>query len=500
MQFLSQKFCWLFVISIHFFFLNLPTTFAQSGLEDDRVLIQGFFWESYRHGHSVHPEFGSQRWYEIVADQAAQLRDARFDMIWLPPPSYAGWISAGYNPKEYYNLSNSYGSIHQHRKMLEALLANGVEPIADLVFNHRDGLHGWADFKNPDWGPWAITREDEAFYHPDSEVYQLPMEQRGSPECRPTEYTQHGGTCFAYDAFRDIDHENEQVRSDLVCHLLQLKSFGYRGWRYDMVHGFHARWVAYYNRMSQPTFSVGEYDWDKQSEQRGWVWHSATRPGDWTTSSHVFDFMSFFALKDNKGRYDAWYGWNGSGGLGLLGDWTDGIPWKNRAVTFLENHDTGYRTNPDGSPQFGHQFDNFQNNWEVEQGYAYILTHPGVPTVYWKHYFDWGPDLREKIKALINARKIAGVHSGSPLFTQQNARQRGVYAAQLFGRFGQLFVRIGGSDADWTPAFSGFSSVVEFAQGSGWKVWIQREGVTEVIWAPENPALPIPSYEFEELE
>ena len=83
----------------------------------------------------------------------------------------------------------------------------------------------------------------------------------------------------------------------------------------------------------------------------------------------------------------------------MVGDTTDGLPWKNRAVTFLENHDTGYRTNEDGTPQEHHEFDSFANGWEVEQGYAQILTHPGVPTVYWKHYFDWGADLRNRIRA-----------------------------------------------------------------------------------------------------
>lgn len=43
-----------------------------------------------------------------------------------------------------------------------------------------------------------------------------------------------------------------------------------------MVHGYHARWVALYNKRSTPTFSVGEYDWDKQAEQRGWIWCTAT--------------------------------------------------------------------------------------------------------------------------------------------------------------------------------------------------------------------------------
>jgi alpha-amylase len=90
------------------------------------------------------------------------------------------------------------------------------------------------------------------------------------------------------------------VRRDLIRYLLQLKFFGYRGWRYDMVHGYHARWIAVYNRASQPSFSVGEYDWGEQAEQRGWIWHTATNEGDLTTASNVFDFSSFFTLKENK--------------------------------------------------------------------------------------------------------------------------------------------------------------------------------------------------------
>ena len=126
--------------------------FAQSGFEDDRVMLQGFYWESYRHGHERFPQFGTKRWYQIVTDLAPEIRQARFDLIWLPPPSFASQHSAGYDPKEYYNLNNSYGDFAQHRAMLEALLTNGVEPIADIVVNHRNGSTGWADFRNPDWG------------------------------------------------------------------------------------------------------------------------------------------------------------------------------------------------------------------------------------------------------------------------------------------------------------------------------------------------------------
>jgi alpha-amylase len=464
---------------------------AQASFEDDRVMLQGFYWESYRHGHpEKFPGYGAKRWYRIVAEQAEAIRHGRFDLIWLPPPSFAGATSAGYNPKEYFNLGNSYGDAAEHVSMLANLLAHGVEPVADLVFNHRDGSQRWADFKNPDWGTWAITRDDEAFANPGSEVAGTPENERGAAEERPVEYAPHGGTTYGYGAFRDIDHTSERVRRDLIRHLLQLKSAGYRGWRYDMVHGYHAKWIAVYNRASTPTFSVGEYDWDKPDEQRGWIWHTATVAGRLDTASSVFDFMTMFQLKDNKTNYAARY----EMGRGIVRDTTDGVAWKNRAVTFLENHDTGYRSDEDGTPQRGHESDSFANGWEVEQGYAFILTHPGVPTVYWKHYFDWGDDLRDKIRAMINARKVAGVHAGSTVQAQDNARNAGVYAARIVGRNGDLYVRIGGDDGAWAPLHSGYQNYRQYADGAGWKVWLGLPGNPGFQEAPLKGALPIPVY------
>lgn len=468
--------------------------FAQAGFDDDRVMLQGFYWESYRHGHPDWlPGLGAEGWYEIVTEKAPEIRQGRFDLIWLPPPSFAGERSAGYNPREYFNLDNSYGDRQQHRAMLEALLHNGVEPVADIVINHRDGSTGWADFKNPEWDTRAITLNDEAFTNPDSEVFDTPVEMRGAKEEQPGEYTQHMGSTYAYHSFRDIDHTNPQVRRDIVRYLLQLKSMGYRGWRYDMVHGYHARWIATYNRATEPTFSVGEYDWDKHAAQRGWVWHTATTPGDLRTASSVFDFTSQFTLKDNKGNYAALYGPFGTG-IGLVGDHTDGYAWRNRAVTFLENHDTGYRTDESGRAEPHHEHDSFANDWQVEQAYAYLLTHPGVPTVYWKHYFDWGPDLRERIRALINARKAAKVHAGSRVHLQDNAGERGVYAAYVEGANGALYVRIGGSDQDWNPADSSYRDYREYAGGTGWKVWVGLPGNPPVQQVPLKQALPIPQY------
>jgi alpha-amylase len=265
-----------------------------------------------------------------------------------------------------------------------------------------------------------------------------------------------------------------------------------------MVHGFHARWIALYNRLTHPTFSVGEYDWGAHNEQRGWIWNTATDADaqgvdHLRTASSVFDFTTVFTLEQiREGRYHGLYGYGN--GIGMVGDTTDGLPWKNRAVTFVQNHDLGYRTNEDGTPQRGHELDRFAAGWQVEQAYAHVLTHPGVPTVFWKHYFDGGPELRARLRALVNARKVAGVHAGSTVHLQDKARLAGVYAARVDGRHGALYVRIGGSNAEWEPGRSSYRDYREYASGAGWKVWVSLPGNPPFREAPLDPPLPVPAY------
>lgn len=66
---------------------TLTGAHAQAGFNDDRVMLEGFYWESYRFGHpDKFPAQGTQHWYEIVASDAAAIAAANFDLIWLPPP------------------------------------------------------------------------------------------------------------------------------------------------------------------------------------------------------------------------------------------------------------------------------------------------------------------------------------------------------------------------------------------------------------------------------
>src|SRR5260370_4003945 len=78
--------------------------------------------------------------------------------------------------------------------------------------------------------------------------------------------------------------------------------------------------------------------------------------------------------------------------------------WPAMSVTFIEDHDTDK----------DHPFpDEFGNGDQVLQGYAYLLTHPGIPCVFWPHFFDYGQNVATKIQALLRIRKSKGIHRGS---------------------------------------------------------------------------------------
>ena len=105
-----------------------------------------------------------------------------------------------------------------------------------------------------------------------------------------------------------------------------------------------------------------------------------------------------------------------------------------------------------------------------------------------------GTGLQDKIKALINARKVAGVNSGSTVDLQDNAKQAGIYAARVVGTHGELYVRVGGSDDNWQPSAAGYTDYTEYGEGAGWKVWVKIPGNPPVVTAPHHAAFPVPQY------
>ncbi len=451
---------------------------AQGGYDDGRVMIQGFMWESHQQGKQTanggyeYEVDWKNKWYSHVKSKVGELADAEFDVIWLPPPSKGN--DPGYHPEQYYNFSNSYGDEAQHKDLIEALLKAGIEPVADVVINHRNGTGGWATFKNPDWPASYICCTDEFWFQDTNTLNAEDQAIRTKGEKGAADYS---GAWASWQGARDLDHSNSSLREDIKTYLGKLKAFGYRGWRYDMVKGFDPKYVAEYDYASSPTFAVGEYR-DGNPNTLTW-WVDGTKMQGQADPSEkaccAFDFATYELLKQfiNNGQYNY---------LPAV-TWKDGVYDgliainRNKAVTFIENHDTGF-------PQ--EKFDSFSNNDKLMQGYAYILTHPGIPCVYWKHYFEWNHG--NEIKAMIKARKYAGVHSGSFIKTEVHGSDYVAIVGDKSSDSSTLIVKIGPG-----TSFNPDSSVWGLeTSGQGYAVWVRTAKKMEMKDKVDGPATPLP--------
>ncbi|XP_009796197.1 uncharacterized protein [Nicotiana sylvestris] len=381
-------------------------TKLESGTGTGReIVFQGFNWESWR-----------RQWYLELANKAADLSRSGITAVWFPPPTESV-APQGYMPSDLYNLNSAYGSVEELRSCIEEMHNQDLLALGDVVLNHRcahkqspNGV--WNIFGGKlAWGPEAIVCDDPNF------------QGRGNPS---------SGDIF--HAAPNIDHSQEFVRQDVKEWLNWLRNdIGFDGWRLDFVRGFSGGYVKEYIEASNPAFSIGEY-WDSLAYEGGNLCYNQDahrqRIVNWINatggSSSAFDVTTkgilhsalhnqYWRLIDPQGKPTGVMGW-----------------WPSRAVTFLENHDTG----------------STQGHWpfprdKLTQGYAYILTHPGTPVIFYDHFYDFG--IRDIINELIEARTRAGIHCRSPLKIY-HANNDG-YVAQIGDT---LAMKLG--HLDWNPS------------------------------------------------
>ncbi|KAK8484351.1 hypothetical protein V6N11_049625 [Hibiscus sabdariffa] len=403
-----------------------PTVKISSGTGSGfEILCQGFNWESHKSG----------RWYMELQEKASEISSLGFTVIWLPPPTES--VSPeGYMPKDLYNLNSRYGTIDELKELVKSLHKVGLKVLGDVVLNHR-----CAHFKNQN-GIWNIfggrlNWDDRAVVADDPH-----FQGRGNKSSGDN-----------FHAAPNIDHSQEFVRKDLKEWLGWLREeIGYDGWRLDFVRGFWGGYVKDYLDASEPYFAVGEY-WDSLSYTYGEMDHNQDahrqRIIDWINATNgtagAFDVTTkgilhsalerceYWRLSDQKGKPPGVVGW-----------------WPSRAVTFIENHDTG-------STQ-GHW--RFPGGKEM-QGYAYILTHPGTPAVFYDHIFS---HYRSEIAALISIRNRNQIHCRSMVKIVK--AERDVYAAIIDEK---VVMKIG--PGYYEPPSDGPQRWSVALEGKDYKVW-----------------------------
>ncbi|KAF5206143.1 Alpha-amylase, partial [Thalictrum thalictroides] len=249
----------------------------------------------------------------------------------------------------------------------------------------------------------------------------------------------------------NIDHTQSFVRKDIIQWLFWLcNNVGFQDFRFDFARGYAPKYVKEYIEGSKPIFSVGEY-WDScnysgtkleynqdSHRQRIINWIDSTgglsTAFDFTTKGILQEAVKgeLWRLRDPQGKPPGVMGW-----------------WPSRAVTFIDNHDTG----------------STQAHWpfpsnHIMEGYAYILTHPGIPSVFYDHFYDWGDSIHDQIVKLIDIRRSQGIHSRSSIRILE-ARPN-LYSA-VIGE--NVYMKIGveswcPTDGEWVLATSGRSYAV----------------------------------------
>jgi hypothetical protein len=418
--------------SLFFFLLFSSFVFSQAKATGKEVMIQGFHWTT---------DVSATKWYEVVKSNSAILQTAGFDAIWLPPPSKSTG-GMGYIPTVWYDLNNAQGTQAQLVSLIADLHSKNIKVIADIVVNHRGGTLGWYDFSTPSWNTptetWSICNT--------SNISASGQKGTGAADYDPVAAgLKSPGESGSFAAARDLDHSNSLVRDGIKTWMNWLKNdIGFDGWRYDFVHGFDGKYIKEYNDATNPYFSVGELLEGDRSRIVKWL--DYTKAGTATAASTAFDFATKSALqnafKDNNLSYLKDSSGKASGLIGV---------WPSNAVTMLDNHDTGPKP-------YGQDLWIFPGD-QVLKGYAYLLTHPGTPMVWWPHYFNWG--IKSEIDAMIKIRKDNGLSSTSNLNIV--AATNNLYAAIIDDKVAMKL----GSD-NWSPSGTGW---ILKLSGTGFAIW-----------------------------
>ncbi len=417
---------------------------AYTGGPGGGIMMQGFYWDV--------PAGGT--WWDTLESKVEDWANAGIEAIWLPPVSKAqnGPFSMGYDPYDYFDFGDysqsgstetRFGSGAELSSLIDEVHAQNMKVYADIVINHNSGGaleynqytndSTWTDFTGVASGKFPRTQND---FHPNSI---------------------HNNDEGIFGGFPDLCHDVSNVqdwlwnRADGVGKYYR-DVLGFDGWRFDYVKGFAPGVVNSWNN-AVGGFSVGEL-WDSDVNYLNWWADNA--------NSSVFDFACYYKMND------AFDGNN----LALL---NDDMMWKRnpfKAVTFVTNHDT-------------------DEIWEKMLAYAYILTHEGYPTIFYRDYEEWLD--KERMNNLIWIHNNKATGNTTILYSDNDE-----YIARRNGWNGNpgLIVYLNDSDywlERWIPTNWYSTTIKDYTGHSGWYPTTQSGGWVKIqapphsysIWSPE---------------
>ena len=413
------------------------------------VMLQGFYWDGY----------ADAQWTKL--EKQADNLATTFDLVWIPQSANCGGQSMGYDDLYWFsNYNSSFGTADELKSMISTFKAKGIGTIADIVINHRKNVSNWVDFPKETYkGVTYQLQSTDICANDDDGATKTWATANGY------QLSANNDTGEGWGGMRDLDHKSENVQQNVKAYLkMLLEDFGYAGFRYDMVKGYSGSFTKIYKEDAKPQFSVGEC-WDGSNTIKNWI--DATEK-----TSAAFDFQFRYTVRNaaNGGDWSKLAAQN-DGNWPLVSSNFNSGSYRQYAVTFVENHDTEYRSAT--AQQDPLRKDTLAAN-------AYLLAMPGTPCVFLKHWQSY----KQEIANMAAVRKAVGITNVSRPVSM--ATNKDYYAVQVIGSDNKkLLCVVGAKASGYTPA-------------AGWKKVISGYHYVYYVQGIEPDAITLPQLKEDE--
>ena len=369
---------------------------------ENQTLMQYFEWYLPNDG---------QHWNRLAKD-APHLASKGIRKVWMPPAFKATSSNdVGYGIYDLFDLGEfnqkgtvrtKYGLKEEYLKAIKSLKENGIEPIADVVLNHKAAadykerftvievdpndrtvalsepfeIKGWTKFTFPgrhkkyndfEWHWYHFTGTDYDAQQNKSGIYLIQGDNKGWAD---DDLVDNENGNFDYLMYADLDFKHPEVIQNLYDWAdWFIKTTGIHGFRLDAIKHIDSFFMGNFIRDISAKYGDDFYVF-------GEFWNS-----DETANNDYLGSIDYrFDLVDVKLHHNLFDASRAGSGYDLRNIFEQTLV-KNHpesAVTFVDNHDT----------QRGQALESTIEEWFKPAAYALILLRKaGLPCVFYGDYY-----------------------------------------------------------------------------------------------------------------
>lgn len=369
---------------------------------ENQTLMQYFEWYLPNDG---------QHWNRLAKD-APHLASKGIRKVWMPPAFKATSSNdVGYGIYDLFDLGEfnqkgtvrtKYGLKEEYLKAIKSLKENGIEPIADVVLNHKAAadykerftvievdpndrtvalsepfeIKGWTKFTFPgrhkkynnfEWHWYHFTGTDYDAQRNKSGIYLIQGDNKGWAD---DDLVDNENGNFDYLMYADLDFKHPEVIQNLYDWAdWFIKTTGIHGFRLDAIKHIDSFFMGNFIRDISAKYGDDFYVF-------GEFWNS-----DETANNDYLGSIDYrFDLVDVKLHHNLFDASRAGSGYDLRNIFEQTLV-KNHpesAVTFVDNHDT----------QRGQALESTIEEWFKPAAYALILLREaGLPCIFYGDYY-----------------------------------------------------------------------------------------------------------------